>query len=389
MIDAATLDALIWVGLAGPAAIPTLTTAANLLTWPEGTPEPDETQLRVSVCIPARDEEATIGDCVRAALASLPAAHEVIVFDDASTDATPDILAEITREEPRLRVVRGNGLPEGWVGKPHACHQLSLYAEGDLLLFVDADTKLTRDGIGRIVSLITHPRLPSDVVTAVPRQITGTLAERLMMPLLHLVYTAWLPIPMVRLSRHPAFLAANGQVLAVRRSTYDDMGGFESVRTEVVDDMAFCRRAKVRGHKVVFADGRHVASCRMYENGPALWRGFSKNLYEGIGAHPMALAAVVALLLGTWVLPWAVLPVATLLGADTVAGAAGVGAALGLTTRAMLAARYGHGVLSVLAHPGAVVGLVCIAMNSWRWSRQGRIEWAGRTYSARGQRDPS
>ena len=389
MTDAASLDALIWVGLAGPAAIPTLTTAANLLTWPEGRPEPAATGLRVSVCIPARDEEATIGGCVRAALASLPAAHEVIVFDDASTDATPDILAAIARDEPRLRVVRGTGLPDGWVGKPHACHQLSLHAEGDLLLFVDADTNLTRDGLGRVVSLITHPKLPSDVVTAVPRQITGTLAERMMMPLLHLVYTAWLPIPMVRLSQHPAFLAANGQVLAVRRSTYDEMGGFESVRTEVVDDMAFCRRAKVRGHKVVFADGQHIASCRMYEDGPSLWRGFSKNLYEGIGANPMALAAVVALLLGTWVLPWAALPIAILLGADTVAGAAGVGAALGLFTRAMLAVRYRHGVLSVLAHPVAVVGLICIALNSWRWSRQGRIVWAGRTYAAREQRGPS
>lgn len=386
MIDPTTLEALTWVGLAGPAAIPAVTTAFNLLTWPEGTPAPAATGLRISVCIPARDEEATIGDCVRAALASQPAVHEVVVYDDASTDRTPEILAEIAAGDPRLGIVRGTGLPEGWVGKPHACHQLSRHADGDVLLFVDADTNLTPTGVGRIASLLAHPRLPSDVVTAVPHQRTGTAAERLMMPLLHLVYTAWLPIVMVRLSDNPAFLAANGQVLAVRRAAYDELGGFESVRTEVVDDMAFCRRAKVRGHKVVFADGRHIARCRMYQDGPELWRGFSKNLYEGVGGHPVALAAVVSLLLGTWVLPWLALPIALLAGSFTAAAAAGLGAALGLLTRAMLAVRYGHTAGSVLAHPVAVLGLVGIALNSWRWSRRGRIEWAGRTYAARGQR---
>ena len=385
MIDAATLDALLWVGLAGPAAIPAVTTAFNLLTWPEGRPDPGPGAPTVSVCIPARNEQASIGAAVRAALASQPPVHEVIVYDDASTDATPAILAEIAAGDDRLRVVQGHGLPDGWVGKPHACHQLGRHATGDILLFVDADTDLTPTGVGRILSLLDHPRLPCDVVTAVPHQRTGSAAERLMMPLLHLVYTAWLPIILVRLSQSPALLAANGQVLAVRRSAHDAIGGFESVRTEVVDDMAFCRRAKLAGLKVLFADGRHIARCRMYEDGPTLWRGFSKNLYEGIGAHPLALAGVVGLLLGTWVVPWLALPVALLAGAPDAAAAA-IGAALGLFTRALLAARYGHSVGSVLAHPLAVLGLVGIALNSWRWSQSGRIEWAGRTYAARGDR---
>lgn len=387
MIDPSLLEALAWVGLAGPAAIPAATTAFNLLTWPEGSPDPGDTGLSVSVCIPARDEQETIGAAVRAALASQPAVHEVVVYDDASTDNTPAILAGIAATDARLRVVQGNGLPEGWVGKPHACHQLARHATGDVLLFVDADTDLTPTGAGRVLSLLTDPRMPSDVVTAVPRQVTVTRAERMMMPLLHLVYTSWLPIVMVRLSQRPVFLAANGQVLALRRTTYDEMGGFESVKAEVVDDMAFCRRAKIRGHRVVFADGRHVARCRMYDDGPALWRGFSKNLYEGIGAHPVALAAVVGLLLGTWVLPWLVLPAALLAGAPTVSAAAGSGILLGLLTRAMLAVRYEHGLGSILAHPVAVLGLVGIALNSYRWSRAGRIEWAGRTYAARGHRE--
>lgn len=380
-------DAALWVGLAGPAAIPAVTTAFNLLTWPEGRPEARSHGLRISVCIPARNEEATIEACVRAALASRHPLHEVVVFDDASTDRTPEILAALAAQDDRLRVVKGSGLPDGWVGKPHACHQLALHATGDVLLFVDADTFLEPDGVARVTSLLEHERFPSDVVTAVPDQLTGTLAERVMMPLLHLVYTSWLPIPTVRLSPNPAFLAANGQVLAIRRRTYDAIGGFESVKTEVVDDMAFCRRAKVQGHQVVFADGRHIAKCRMYDSGLDLWKGFSKNLYEGIGGHPLALAAVVSLLLGTWVLPWLALPVAALAGWSTAALAAATGIGLGLLTRAMLALRYGHSPLSVGAHPAAVVGLVGIAINSFRWSRRGQISWAGRTYAAKAHRE--
>ena len=389
MSDPALLEAVTWVGLVGPAAIPAVTTAFNLLTWPEGAAGSTAVNQTVSVCIPARNEEATIGACVEAALASTPPVLEVIVYDDASTDQTPDILAGIAARDARLRVVRGDGLPDGWVGKPHACHQLARHARGEVLLFVDADVDLMEQGVGRVLSLLAHPRLPSDVVTAVPHQRTETQAERMMMPLLHLIYTAWLPIIMVRLARSPSFLAANGQVLGVRRETYDEIGGFESVRSEVVDDMAFCRRAKVRGHRVVFADGRRIAACRMYEDGPALWRGFSKNLYEGIGGHPIALLAVVGLLLATWVLPWLVLPAALATGAPTVATAAALGAGLGVVTRIMLALRYGHSPLSVLVHPLAVVGLVGIAVNSWRWSRLGRIQWAGRTYAARAQRGGS
>ncbi len=381
------LEAAQWVGLAGPAAIPAVTTAFNLLTWPEGRADAPPAPLRISVCIPARNEEATIEACARAALASRHPLHEVVVFDDASTDRTPAILAALAAEDPRLKVFQGDGLPDGWVGKPHACHQLARHATGDVLLFLDADTFLDPDGVSRVASLLAHPRLPSDVVTAVPQQRTGTLAEQLMMPLLHLVYTSWLPIVMVRLSRHPAFLAANGQVLAIRRDTYDAIGGFAAVKAEVVDDMAFCRRAKVLGHRVVFADGRHIATCRMYDSGAALWAGFSKNLYEGIGGHPLALAAVVGLLLGTWVLPWLALPVAAVAGWGTATAAAATGIGLGVLTRLMLALRYDHSVASVAAHPAAVVGLVGIALNSFRWSRRGEIAWAGRTYAARAERE--
>jgi len=113
--------------------------AFNALFWPRGRHDGDPARLgRTSVCIPARNEAASIAACVKAALALDP--FEVVVVDDGSTDATPDLLQAIAATDPRLRVVRvDEPLPRGWVGKPRACAKLVEHAGGDSLLFLDAD----------------------------------------------------------------------------------------------------------------------------------------------------------------------------------------------------------------------------------------------------------
>jgi chlorobactene glucosyltransferase len=375
------MSLLPWLLLAAPAAIPALLTLINLLTWPRRHPAVPDGDARISILIPARNEATTIEACVTAALAAPRSVNEVVVFDDASTDATPGILARLERRNPRLRIVQGHGLPDGWVGKPHACHQLSRHATGDVLVFVDADTTLTPDAIPRLLGLLRD----SDLVTAFPRQITVSLAERIFMPLLSLTYTAWLPLALIPHTRSPHILAANGQLLAVRREALERIGGFAAVAGEVVDDMALCRRARRLGVRVRFVDGELLASCRMYASAEEIWAGFSKNLYEGIGESPMALLGVVALHVVTMVLPFLAVPLALLL-APSWLPAALVGVGLNLLTRALLAARFSHSPLSVLLHPLAVLGLVAIALNSARWSRRDAIQWRGRTYAARASR---
>lgn len=385
-----------WLLLALPAALPLGITALNLLTWPRGSRggarhpgDPDAPGARVSVLIPARNEEATIGAAVQSVFDSGFPLFEVVVFNDASTDRTGAILADLQARHPRLRVVDGTGLPPGWVGKPHACHRLSQEARGDVFVYLDADVTVHPGGLQRLWALATGGGVPGrapDLVTAVPQQVMGTFAERLLMPVLHLTYTAWLPLLLIPLASDPRFLAANGQVLLVGREALARVGGWQSVRHEIVDDMAICRRVKESGGKVVFADGHRLASCRMYTSGAELWAGFSKNLYEGIGGHPLGLLAVVLLYTTCFVLPFVALPVAAALGAAAWTTAAGVGVALNLLTRTLLALRHGHGIAAVLLHPLAILGLLGIAVNSALWSRKGAIQWAGRTYAARAQR---
>lgn len=383
-----TLDVAIW--WAALAALPLFAlamTVFNLSTWPRGRRlEGDDERFdgRVSVLIPARNEQATIERCVRAALDGGHPVDEVLVYDDQSTDATPEILARLRREDDRLRVVDAHELPPGWVGKPHACHRLAEAATGDLLVFVDADTFLTGDGLDRIASLMADKR--ADLVTAVPRQKAGGFVERLVLPLLHLTYTSWFPLMLVWRSQDPRFLAANGQVLAVTRSTYDAVGGFEAVRNDVVDDMAFCRRAKQRGRRVVFADGFDMATCRMYETASEVWQGFSKNLYEGIGGHPVALVGVCAVYFAAFVAPYIAAGVAWAGGFAWLLAPALAGVAANVITRLALTIRFRQPAEGVVLHPVGVLALLTIAINSFRWHLGDAIVWRGRTYARKERR---
>jgi glycosyltransferase involved in cell wall biosynthesis len=371
------------VALVAPPALPLAMTLLNLVTWTRGRSGARRHDGSVSVLVPARDEEKHIEACVRAVAASEHPLLEIVVYDDQSTDGTRAILERLQEEIDELRIVDGIGVPDGWVGKPHACHQLARHAHGDLLVFIDADTLLMPDGIGRIVSCLQDEE--AAVVTAMPRQRMETLGERLMIPLLLLTYTSWFPLALVAKSRDPRFVAANGQLLAVTREAYREIGGFAAVGREIVDDVAFCRNAKERGARVVFADGSHMAECRMYGSFAELWRGFSKNIYEGIGGTPIALAVTVALYAGVFVVPYLAL-VAAAVAAPSLLVAALLGVAFNVFTRALLLLSHRHPIEGLLLHPVSVVALLALAANSFRWSRRGALRWAGRTYAARPER---
>jgi len=381
--------------LALPALLALSLVTVNALFWTRGRDLPAAALAApggISVLIPARDEADNIERCVRAADAARGPITEIIVYDDESTDGTAEVLARLQADVPRLRVVRGDGLPAGWVGKPHALHRLSAVARGELLLNIDADVTLGPDGVLRMLSLLGSAEqvpggLDAAVVTAVPRQRTGGFIERMMIPLLHLSYVAWLPMPLIHLTRDPRVLAANGQLLLIRRSVLEAIGGWARVRAALVDDMALCRTVKQSGRRVVFADGDRMADCRMYPDASSLWRGFSKNFYEGIGGHPLAMVVVIVLHLMFFVAPYVALPIAVVRGQWGLAAAAGVGVAANLCLRLIMARRYRHSLLSVLLHPLAVLVMMGVLLDSFRQSRRGDIRWRGRSYAARPQRE--
>ena len=236
---------------------------------------------RVSLLVPARNEIRNIEACARGLLNQDYPNFEVIILDDESTDGTREVLERIAAQDTRLRVIRGQPLPAGWLGKNWACHQLSQTAGGDYLLFTDADTqhdpRMLRDSIAAAAAT------KADLLSGLPHQEVKTWSEQLLVPLLAWSFMAFIPIALAERAR-PAFLSVSiGQFLLFRRSAYEAIQGHAAVRDKVVEDFELARRIKQAGRQWRFVDATPRIHCRMYHNFREVFDGLSKNLFVVFG----------------------------------------------------------------------------------------------------------
>jgi Glycosyltransferase like family 2 len=372
-------EALALLGL-GLALIPAALTAWNL---PFYRPPPcaGGARPRLSLLIPARNEEAEIGPAVRAALASQQVDLEVVVLDDHSTDRTRRVVEALAAADPRVRLELAPPLPPGWSGKQHACHVLAARARHDLMVFVDADVRLTPHALARIAVFMDSR--DAGLASGFPRQETSTLAEKLIIPLIHFLLLGFLPIACMRSSTLPAFGAGCGQLICVRRAAYVRAGGHAAIRASLHDGVMLPRTFRRAGIRTDLFDATALASCRMYRDAGEVWRGFSKNATEGM-ATPAGLPVWTALLLGGQVLPFVLLAAGLLL---TIPGWAIAASAAALVcvclNRLMLALRFRQSVIGALLHP---LGVACLLVLQWAAlinQRRGRpAVWRGRAYSS-------
>jgi len=238
---------------------------------------------RVSVLIPARNEEINIKTCVESLLAQNYFDFEVIVLDDHSTDQTRVILEEIAQQAPRLRVLYGEPLPSGWLGKHWACHQLSQQATGELILFTDADTRHVPNTLRDTVSALIDQDV--DLLTAFPHEEMLSWGERLTVPILSFSLFCFFPILLVEKLRLSSPSVTIGQFMLFRRSAFDVIGGYETIRAELVDDVVLGRNIVNQGFRWKLLDATGHVSCRMYQNFSDAVEGFTKNLYSFFGHH--------------------------------------------------------------------------------------------------------
>ncbi|VXC45314.1 glycosyltransferase [Nocardioides sp. AX2bis] len=334
----------------------------------------------VCVLLPVRDEEEHVTGCVAALLTALdryPGPARLVVLDDASTDGTGRLLADLAARDARVEVVAGSPLPTGWLGKPWACHQLARHAgeagevgEVGVLVFVDADVRLAPYALTATVALLRDAGL--DLVCPYPRQLTEGTAERLVQPLLQWSWMSTLPLGLAETSARPSLGAANGQLLAVDAGAYRRLGGHAAVRGEVLEDLALLRALKAVGGRGGVAEGSGVATCRMYDGGRELRAGYAKSLWAAFGS-PAGAVGVVGLLGLAHVVP----AVAALGGSRT----GMVGYAAGVASRALVARRTGGRVGDSLAHPVSVGALGLLVLDSLRGHRRGTLRWKGRAVS--------
>jgi len=350
------------------------------LRWFRRAPAPDARAVSVSILIPARNEATQIEAAVRAACAQISEV-EVVVLDDQSTDETGHILARLEHECPRLRVVHGASLPDGWAGKAWACWQLaSRHARHRWVLFTDADVRLAPDAAARAQAAAYASS--AAFASAFPRLATGSVGEALITPLIHLVLLAYLPLFLVRWLSAPSLSAGCGQFMLVRREAYLATGGHQAVRNTLHDGIKLARLMKAAGLRIAVLDGSDLAQCRMYSGFRATWRGFTRNAYEAFGS-PLALATMVTLNAGLFILPFLVVPVLWLgEGSSATTARWALAAGVALAIRTIVALRCGHPAWTILATPLAVGLMIGIQLHSFFNHVMGRrVVWRARTYS--------
>lgn len=368
-----TSAALRGLGVAGTvlAVVLTAHTAVNLRRLRRLQPNPDPVTEKVSVLVPARDEAHRIAPTVRSLLAQQRLSDvEILVLDDGSQDATAEVVTQTAAGDPRLQLLPGRPLPPGWLGKPHACHQLAEAATGSVLCFIDADVTLEPDAVASAVGLLRESGL--DAISPYPRQLADGLGPRLVQPLIEWSWLTTLPLGVAERSRRPSLSAATGQFFVVDAASYRSAGGHRAVAAEVLDDIALLRAVKRAGGSGVAVDGSQLASCRMYDSWSQLHEGYTKSLWTAFGS-PAGSAGVVGLLGLAYVVP----VVAALVTGSRVAW---LGYAAGVLGRVMVARTTGQPVLpDVLAHPVSITVFGALVADSWRLRRRGTLTWKGRS----------
>lgn len=250
---------------------------------------------KLSIVIPARDEAVNIGECLQCImLLDYPKdALEIIVVDDNSSDGTAAIINEYAARDERISLISCESLPEGWMGKSHACWQGVKSASGEWLLFVDADTYLNSSAAQAALDYALSTK--REFLSVIPFQRIISLQERISLPGVFLGFASAIDFNRVN-DPEDTFAIANGQFLLFSRNAYNRIGGHKAIRAEVSDDLAFARAAQqLRINSYTLFGEEHIET-RMYRSLREVWNGFSKNALEIIHATSIKHSFVAALL---------------------------------------------------------------------------------------------
>jgi len=238
----------------------------------------------VSIIIPARNEEHTLPNLLNSLSSQLSSEDEVIVVDDHSEDRTKEIA-----EKSGVKVLESMPIPEGWLGKTWACYQGARIASGEILIFLDADTALEKDGLKNIIETYIEK---DGVLSIQPYHKMRNLYEQL---------SAFFNIIMMAGSGAFTVLGSRikpiglfGQVIVMKRRYYFDSGGHDNVKGELLEDLAFGSELQKKGVDIHCLGGRSTISFRMYPNGiRELIKGWSKGFALGAAKTSLPLLILI------------------------------------------------------------------------------------------------
>lgn len=233
----------------------------------------EQKRPKVSVILPARNEEDFIAKCLDSLLDQDYDNYEIIAIDDSSDDATGKIIAEYAAKDPRVIHVSARPKPDGWMGKNWACMEGYRNATGELLLFTDADTKHSRSIISLAVSHLLSDEL--DALTVIPRMICLDTWTKITLPVLStFLHTRFSALRVNDPKKKTGYFF--GSFFIIRKETYDKVGTHEGVRTEIIEDGALGKKVKESGYKLKMVRGDHLIDAVWARDWSTLWNGLKR-----------------------------------------------------------------------------------------------------------------
>ena len=369
-------------------------TTRHLLIWreehtdevlTENSPGPGGDAPFISVVVAAKDEQACIETCVRTMLAQDYPNFELIVADDRSTDRTAEIVSGIAREDPRLRLVNIDRLPEGWFGKNNAMQTAVASTKGAYICMIDADCRqLSHRTLSAAMQFArTHQ---ADLLSVLPVLEMNGFWENVIQPVCGGVMMIWFPRHKVNDPGRPGAYA-NGAFMLMRREAYEGIGAHEAIKDKINEDMHLAARIKHSGRKLMVVRSEGLYKVRMYTSLRQIYRGWSRIFFGCFGTLRRLIVSFV-LMTVAGLAPYAA-AVTGLLAAP--GAAAWVCAAAGLAAAALqlsAIARYYRliGVTRGLfwTYPlGCAITLVILVNSMLRLRPGAAVVWKSTTYTKR------
>jgi len=334
----------------------------------------------VSVCVPARNEERGIEECLVSLLEQDYPNFEVIVVDDNSTDATPQIIQTLSEKNKKLIAVKGEPLPPDWLGKPFALFQARKKARGEYIIFADADPIFSPVTLKTAVHTIQEQNL--DVLSMFPKAIYESFWERAVQPIFFGFIASLTRFRKVNSREYPDAMGV-GAFLMINSRLYDRMGGHERLKQAVLDDIELAKLAKDHGARLLVADAKKLFSIRMYHSLDEICQGWKKNLFIAMRKSILRTLYYIFIIIGFILTPYLVVLINWALDSGMFAQALAVsGLFAAWTVCAIMCLELRVPVINIFVLPAGAVIFSAIMINSMvQILFRGQTEWRGRKYS--------
>ena len=344
-----------------------------------------KTNPKVSIILPARNEEEFIGKCLDSLVKQDYENYEIIVIDDSSEDRTGEIISEYAKKYPKIIPVSARPKPDGWMGKNWACMEGYGKATGELLLFTDADTKHAENVITLAVSHLNSFGL--DALSAIPKMLT---------------FDFWtnITLPMISTFLHTRFSALNvnnpakktgyffGSFFILKKTTYQEVGTHEGVKQEIIEDGALGKKVKEAGYKIKMVRGEHLIEAIWARDKGTLWNALKRlmiPLYLQSGKIAIGIFFAIVFLL---FVPFPILAISTSLAIETASAKilciTSAIASILIYTGAIIEVKVGLKLklsYAIFAPLGSLVVVLGFLSGLLQAKRKSSVTWRGRSYS--------